>query len=196
MDTIEITLNSCDIQWFKNKGYLIPTEKVQLWAKNAQGERIKNGMGERVRQGTKLVVRVDDLRPTSNRKVEWTCNNCNQTHKTTYYAFLRKKSTLCRKCYNTTQRNLDSQDYWVDQLIKKNEGAKCAISGETDKRFLVLHHLRSRSSGGENEESNYVVLTANWHLAFHRWMGGHNIPCREEDFYEFKQLQVLEDAGD
>jgi hypothetical protein len=82
------------------------------------------------------------------------------------------------------------QDYWVDKLIINNPDAKCDISGETDKRFLELHHLLSRASGGKNEESNFVVLSANYHRAFHRWVGGTNVPCTPEQYYEFKELEL------
>jgi len=187
MDMIEIVLNNSELQWFKNKGYDIPVERVQLWVNKPDGTRIKNGIDYRIKAGTKLFVRVDDLPPSSNRQVEWTCECCGIEQSTTYYAFLRKKSRLCRVCFNTTQRNLDSHEYWVQQLIEKNPEAKCAISGESDKRFLVLHHLTSRSKGGKNCKENYVILTANWHLAFHRWMGGTNKPCTPEHFVAFTQ---------
>lgn len=189
-DVIEIVLNSCEFQWYKNKGYDIPTEKVQLWTNGKDGTKKKNGISYRVKNGTSITVKVIDLPPSSNRKIEWVCTCCKQTFKTTYYAFLRKKSSLCRTCYNTTQRNLDSQDYWAQQLIDKNESARCAISGERDKRFLVLHHLLSISNGGKNEEANYVVLSANWHMAFHRWMGGFNKPCTSRDFDTFMLLNL------
>lgn len=185
MRQIEITMNNSEIQWFKNKGYEIPTEIVQLFCKNKQGKQIKNGVAEKIRVGTKLVVDIDDLPPSSNRKIDWKCSNCGEQQNTSYYAYLGKKTDLCRRCFNTTQRKLDSHDYWVGQLIRDDLNAKCHISGETDKRFLVLHHLLSKSNGGKNEESNYVVLTANWHTAFHRWMGGFNIPCCPDDFKRF-----------
>lgn len=41
-----------------------------------------------------------------------------------------KKSRLCRACFNTTQRNLDSHEYWVQQLIEKPGGKVCDFRRE------------------------------------------------------------------
>jgi len=75
-------------------------------------------------------------------------------------------------------------------LIKNNPNAKCDISGETDKRFLVLHHLHNRSDGGENTEDNYVILTNNYHLAFHSWNKGYANNCTRETYEIFKKEEL------
>lgn len=54
----------------------------------------------------------------------------------------------------------------------------------------MLHHLLSRRSCGKDEAANYVVLSANYHLAFHNWMGGMSIRCRPEDYTMFRQLET------
>lgn len=80
--------------------------------------------------------------------------------------------------------------YWVNALITNNPDAKCDISGETDKRFLVLHHLYSRDNKKEVNKDAYVVLSANYHMAFHVWNGGTNVSCTPEKYYEFKRQEL------
>ena len=80
-------------------------------------------------------------------------------------------SESCRSCAAKKGFKGGCHSYWVAKLITNNLNAKCDISGETDKRFLVLHHLLSRKKGGKNTKNNYVVLSANYHTAFHNILG-------------------------
>ncbi len=84
-------------------------------------------------------------------------------------------------------------DFWKKKLLKDNLEAKCDISGETDKRFLVLHHLHNKADGGLNNETNYVILSNNYHLAFHSWNGGYRTKCTKEYYELFKkeELEIL-----
>lgn len=189
-DTVEITLNNTQLRWYQDKGYEIPTVLVQLWAKNKNGERVKNGVEARVARGTKLVVKRSDLPPMSNKKLVFRCASCGNEYTTTWGAYRDKKSRDCKACVLARVKTTGCHSYWVDRLIVNDPRAKCDISGETDKRFLVLHHLLSRKSGGKNEASNYVILSANYHLAFHNWNGGMNVPSTLEQYNEFKRLEL------
>jgi hypothetical protein len=186
--TVEVVNNT--IQWYKKKGYNIPTKKVQLWA-NYKGKRIKNGVEERVQRGTTIQVKPKDLFPRSNKYIGFICNKCGQKSSTSWQAYQNKNDkNRCHMCEKKQLKGTGSHHYWVEQLISKNVEAKCDISGETDKRFLVLHHLRNRKNGGINDPSNYVILSANYHLAFHNWNGGMSVNCTSENYYEFKELEL------
>ena len=50
--------------------------------------------------------------------------------------------------------------------------------------------MLSRSIGGQNEESNYVILSANYHTAFHNWLGGTAVPSKPEDYLMFKRREI------
>jgi hypothetical protein len=177
-------------KWFKERGYHVPTHDVQLWAV-IKGKLVKNGIGTRVKNGTKIIVKIADLPPASNVTITRCCNSCGNEFTTTYGAYLKKKeSDRCAACSKKGLKGDGSHGYWVEQLIVKHEFAKCDISGEADKRFLVLHHLNSRSIGGKNTVDNYVVLSANYHLAFHMWCGGTNISCTADQYKEFKMLEL------
>jgi len=185
-DEIEVTVQGRTAKWFMERGYNIPTHKVQLWA-NVKGKRVKNGVATRVERGTKITVKIEDLPPASNETIYRICTWCDEEFKTRYSAYLKKKeSDRCTACAKKGIKGDGSHGYWVKKLITRNPDARCDISGEKDKRFLILHHLLSRSTGGKNTPNNYVVLSANYHMAFHAWNGGTNIPCTPERYYKFK----------
>ena len=189
-ETVEITVNNSQLRWYLERGYEIPTVLVQLWAKNANGERIKNGVERRVARGTRIVVKHSDLPPMSNKRLVFTCESCGNEYTTTWGAYRDKKSRSCKSCVLANVKTTGCHSYWVYRLITNNPYAKCDISGETDKRFLVLHHLLSRRNGGKDEEENYVILSANYHLAFHNWNGGMNVPSTPDQYREFKKSEL------
>lgn len=187
-EMVEVNLTGNTLSWYKSKGYTLPIREVQCWA-TKNGEKVKNGTKKRVAVGSKLLVRVEDLPPGSNTVLKLVCKTCGKNYTCRYSVFALKQSENCVSCQAKKGFKGGCQDYWVDKLITNNPDAKCDISGETDKRFLELHHLLSRSAGGKNEESNFVILSANYHRAFHRWVGGTNIPCYPEQYYKFKKLE-------
>lgn len=190
-ELIEVTVNNSTIRWYKEKGYEIPTKAVQTWYKNKNGKRMKNGIRHRVVHGTKIFVKPEDLPPKSNQRVFLICEECQKEYSTIWQHYALKKTDNCTDCVKKGIKGNGSHSYWVRQLITENPNAKCDLSGETDKRFLVLHHLLSRKNGGINHPSNYVVLSANYHLAFHSCHGGTSAPCTPEQYYEFKRLEKI-----
>lgn len=187
---VEITVNNSMIKWYQSKGYDIPLEKVQLYCKNKKGETIKNGVKYRIKNGTKILVRVDDLPPKSNETITVICEQCGKEYKTRFGFYNSKKTNKCSECQKKTLKNCGCHSFWINKLITNNPDAKCDISGETDKRFLVLHHLLSRNNGGENTPENYVILSANYHMAFHNSIGGTQYGCTPEQYYEFKNAEL------
>jgi len=189
-DQIEVTVNSTTLKWYIEKGYEIPTYTRQLWANLKRG-RVKNGVKVGVKRGTKITVKIKDLPPESGEQITRLCTSCSNEFSTTYGAWLKKEqSDRCVTCAKKKVKGDGSHGYWVNKLIANNTNAKCDISNETDKRFLVLHHLDSRTGGGRNTPDNYVVLSANYHLAFHNWNGGMNIRCTKEQYNEFKKQEL------
>lgn len=186
---VEISLNNRMGEWYKSRGYIVPVRVVQLYA-NKDGRRVKNGIKMRPINGQKLRVKIEDLMPSSNVVLNFTCAACGGIFTTTYGASQKKVSKNCKSCQAKKGFKGGCHSYWVDRLIASADSPRCDISGESDKRFLELHHLLSRSIGGANAEENYVVLCANYHRAFHNWMGGSNVPTRPEDYYRFKALEL------
>lgn len=187
-DTIDIIINNSELRWYRAKGYKIPTHTVQLWA-NRQGKKEKNGKSVRVANGTKITVKISDLPPSSNKTVLLICSVCGAEYSTTFGAYKKKQADRCRLCQKRETKGDGTHGYWVKKLVSNNKNAKCDISGEDDKRFLVLHHLISRSLGGRNIVKNYVILSANYHLAFHLSLGGTGLPCTKEQYLAFKSQE-------
>lgn len=189
-DFIEVTVNNSTIKWYKEKGYEIPLHKVQLYYTNKKGEKKKNGIEYRVKKGTKITVKVSDLPPKSNEMITLICEECGKEYTTRYSFYKTKKTNKCSECQKRILKQEGCHTYWVNKLITNNPNAKCDISGETDKRFLVLHHLLSKNKGGKNTEENYVILTANYHMAFHNELGGTQYGCTPEQYYNFKNKEL------
>ena len=186
---VEVTINNGTIRWYKEKGYEVPTHCVQMWYTDKNGERMKNGVKHRVTYGTKIFVKPEDLPPKSNQKISLICGECQKEYSTTWQFYTLKKTDNCTDCVKKGIKGTGSHSYWTKQLITENPDAKCDISGETDKRFLVLHHLLNRKNEGINHPNNYVILSANYHLAFHSSNGGTRTPCTPEQYYEFKESE-------
>jgi len=187
---IEIIVNNQTLKYYRSKGYYVPTTEVQLWA-HKKDKRVKNGKDYRVVRGTKINIKIEDLPPSSNEIIDVFCEKCKVPFKIKYQSYISKRTKNCKKCVCSTVKGDGSRDYWVNKLIRSSTNATCDISGETDKRFLILHHLQSVKSGGRNIVENYVILSANYHMAFHNSLGGMNVPCTKEDYVKFKDKELL-----
>lgn len=186
---VDVKVNQMNCSWYREKGYELPTKQVQTYYTNKDGEKRKNGYKTRIAMGEIIRVKVEDLQPGSNVLITIICPNCRKEYSIRWGYYLKeKKSDKCQSCWQI--KGDGSHGYWVEQLITNNPDAKCDISGETDKRFLVLHHLTNRKDGGRNEPDNYVILSANYHHAFHQWNGGTNVPCTKELYIQFKDEEL------
>jgi hypothetical protein len=188
-ELVEITVNGQTQNWYRSRGYEIPVSVVQLYC-NKKGRRLKNGKEKRVARGTKITVARKDLPPHSNEVLNFKCETCGKSYTTTWQAYRGKISNNCRSCQAKKGFKGGCHSYWVNVLIVNSPDAKCDISGEADKRFLVLHHLYSRDNKKELSRDAYVILSANYHMAFHVWNGGTNVPCTPEKYYEFKEREL------
>jgi hypothetical protein len=161
--------------WYLLKGYRIPESR------HYPG---------RPSTGFALEVKTEDIYPGSLQRVDVLCEKCGEVYNLRWREYLAKQSNTCIKCRSHPD-NCHSHEYWLKRLIGDAELPACDISGETDKRFLVLHHKMARSNGGANEETNYVVLSANYHEAFHRSIGTKS-RATPEDYEAFKVAELKE----
>lgn len=111
---VEVRLIGGNIKYFKNLGYKIPRY-------NRSGNRMF------VKQGTKTLVKVEDLPDNSNVKVDLICDNCGKELKNTtwvnYKRYVREDGKYyCKKCairlygiksrHVTTLKNSKSFQEW------------------------------------------------------------------------------------
>ena len=187
---VEVTVCGSNQRWYIDKGYEVPTYIRQLYGTNKQGIKYKNGVKTSVKRGTRILVKTEDIPPGSQTRIYFTCVDCGDDSSSPYSIYSKKKTDKCMECAKLGPRGDGSKTYWKKRLIWDNPDAKCDMSGETDKRFLVLHHLLCRKAGGKNELDNYVILSANYHMAFHNSMGGSAAPCTKEDYINFKNKEL------
>jgi len=188
---IEVKISSNTAKHYKELGYEIPFHTTNHYKKGKFGQKIKNGVRVAVKRGTTIMVKSSDLMKSSNQYVKFICKNCNKSYEIKWANHSRKKSQYCGMCKFTDNFKGGCHSYWFSKLIVEDPFAKCDISGESDRRFLVLHHLLSRKNGGKDHPDNYVILSANYHHAFHIANGGMNIPSTPEQYYKFKELEKI-----
>ena len=198
--TVDMPLNGPHLNYWISKGYIIEPSKTQVYQINpATGNANKDGCRISVPRGSILAVRVEDLPRTSGVKVQYKCSVCGCIITTTYKRFLDKMSDACPSCHakimNAERIPERSQNYYLKTLIADNPNAKCEITGESDKRFLDLHHKLSRSNGGMNHPDNYAIVSTQYHHIFHREMGGNNKLCTPQQWEEFKQKEITRLEG-
>lgn len=188
---IEVSLNNFTIGWYRKKGYKIPTKIVQnYWNDKKSGKRYKHGKKERIITGAKIWVKVKDLTPGSSQKIKLICSGCFKDYYVQWKNVHIKKTDKCLRCAASTLKTKGHRGWWIRKLIIDDINAKCDISGETDKRFLVLHHLTNTRNGGLNDKDNFVILSANYHHAFHQWNGGTTVDCTPELYFRFKEIEL------
>lgn len=171
----QILVTGKTLRWYKSKGYTTP-DKFPV-------------------NGFKTLVSSLDLTPGSCLKVTIKCPECGILFKIPRYKLNKRKSPYCKICLHKVPRLIEGeyQDIrsWTKRLIDSNNSAKCDICGETDKRFLQLHHLTPIAAGGRNIESNLVILSANYHSAFHNhYKNGVVDTATPEDYYAFREQEL------
>jgi len=111
-DEVEVVVSGSMIKWYTDKGYEIPTHTTQLWA-TVKGVKVKNGKKTRVAMGTKIIVKLEDLAPSSNTLLSLMCNECLKPFTTTYKAYKAKHlSDRCTDCAKKTVKDKGSNSYW------------------------------------------------------------------------------------
>ncbi len=183
----------------ERKGYAFPTERIQ---KTRYG--FPSGWRTKYILPHTLDVRLADLPPGAAYRVSFTCADCGGNFSTKICFYNKRTTEFCRDC--ATKRLVYRKEsvkipfgtrgkhYWKKALIQDSVVAACDISNETDKRFLCVHHLKPRHLGGKEERDNVVVITANYHQAYHQEMGNNQSEqVNKESYLAFKarELQKL-----
>jgi hypothetical protein len=183
------SVNGPYFRHYEEKGYVIPRMKKQKYEKGANGNLCKAGTCIST-ENRKILVKVLDLPPTSHYPIQYRCDKCGEVFTVGYNMYRRRRALgdLCKRCA-TTKDHVTSHERWVKKLIIDNPYAQCDISGENDKRFLVLHHLEGRGDNKNNFRDGYVIISANYHVAFHKFLGSTRVRSTREKYLEFKQRE-------
>lgn len=213
-ETVEIRLSSGNLKWFEEKGYYIPrTEKIYP---NDDGGYRKTYT---VTQGTKIIVKTNDLKSNSTVKVKVKCDNCGKEYDVEWKKYLQYNhdgKMYCRSCSNKVLNSKENCYNWnpnkTQEERESNRGFQeyaefirrvlirdnytCIITGKTRKETdLEVHHLNGYNwcIEGRTDVKNAVTITKDLHKAFHKKYGyGNNT---KEQFLEFVGMVelILED---
>lgn len=184
----------------ERRGYVFPTERVQRTRSDGSpyGWRLKYILPHT------LEVKLSDLPKWAHYRVDFTCADCGNTFSTAIAFYNSRKTDFCRDCFAkrlvytkdsvTMPFGTRGRDYWKRTLIDEAVSPCCEISGNTDRRFLVIHHLMPTGKGGPETFDNVVIITANYHQAYHKEMGNNqSARVNKESYLAFKarELQKL-----
>lgn len=183
--------------YYESLGYVIPKEKTEKIGKSGK----KKGFRDRYILGSVIKISPKHLSVGSHNRIKYTCANCGEIGTTTYNLYVQRQTDFCPTCAKKENGKLNSRfskdvtdttelsiSQWKKIVLTDNPDAKCDITGETDKRFLIVHHLVPRNMGGLNTKENAVILSAQYHQAFHSQYG-HNVGIKE--YEEFKHAERL-----
>lgn len=119
---ININLNPKTIKWFESKGYKIPRIKDDHWRKV-------------VKRGTKILVKVEDLKDTSIEKVRVICDGCGKIltplwHNYKKYAKENGKY-YCQECasngYSKLEKISTTHPYLLKYFVNQEDCYKYSV---------------------------------------------------------------------
>ena len=205
-------------------GLISKTAMVGLMGKNekyyeALGYEIprrKNKWGKLTHpKGTKIEVRVEDLKPNSGAIVEYECDGCKGKFTTEYAQYVRFNHDgkyYCRECgveiFNTgencycwdnnkTQEERENKRHYpeykefIKKVLNRDDFTCCCCGKSADK--MEVHHLDGYDWCKERrvDETNGVTLCESCHKNFHSKYGyGENTKEQFEEWigYTFNEL--------
>lgn len=179
---VEVGLNSQNIEYYENLGYIIPryyNEKSKKYA---------------VKRGTTILVKIEDLPISSNVMVDLTCDCCQKDLKWSYNDYNRRnhdRKTYCKKCAKATFNSGENNNRWnpnlteEERIIGRNypeytefiksvlarDNYTCRCCGENYSANMEVHHLYGYSGFPEYriDQTQALTLCKNCHKAFHNW---------------------------
>ena len=185
--TKEVYINACiGYKYYEKLGYYIP--------------KVKNKWYEyTVPKGTKIKVKVEDLKVNSKVFIDVQCDNCNKKLKVTYQNYLRylhNGKYYCNKCaskilnsgeksprwnkYLTEEERKNKRscnEYMIwEQTVKKRDNYTCIKCNCKKSGNLVSHHLNGYNWDKEHryDLTNGVTLCDTCHKNFHYEYGYKN----------------------
>lgn len=177
---VEVVLNSSNIKYFENLGYIIP--------------RVKGRCGVTTPRGTSIVVLVKDLLQNSKTLVDVKCDGCKELLHMQYGEYFHHNHDgkyYCVHCYNSlfnTGENNPKYNYALTdeerergrsypeynefvKIVLTRDNYTCQCCGK--KSLLKVHHLDGYDWCKERrtDETNGICLCEDCHKSFHMIYG-------------------------
>lgn len=194
-EEVWITINSSNMNYYKNLGYEIPKRKDKQSA-------------YKTKRGTKILVKVSDLSKGCNHTIRVKCDKCGEIKDVRYahyYKINRDGLYYCHTCATKLnsgknhyhwdnsitdeericKRNIDGYTEFVKSVMLR-DNYTCQCCGKKSSRDLEVHHLNSYNwyKEGRVDPSNGVTLCGNCHSNFHMNYGhGNNTKEQFEEWF-------------
>ena len=190
---IEIVMAGSNPKYYESLGYTIP--------------KYRNKYGQyKIKQGTKILVKIEDVKKKSNCRVDVECNNCKRRYTLSYDTYNKESKNgkiLCYHCMPKFLHGGSKSHFWKSELsdedrqklrhtdgyldfIKKTlkrDQYTCQCCGS--KENLEAHHLDGYNWCHEKreDETNSITLCKNCHSNFHSTYGyGNNTKAQFEEW--------------
>ena len=186
---VEVILNSKNIKHYEDLGYKMP-----------RYENKYNKGKLSIKQGTKIIVKVEDLPKGSHTNVKVKCNCCGKEYELSYQKYLKgvheDNTTYCKNCANTVlftgknhpnynpnkteEERIKGRAYpRYTEFIKKvlvRDNYTCQCCGQEIHGNSEVHHLDSYNWCIEKrtDETNGITLCDTCHKNFHSIYGKGN----------------------
>lgn len=169
---------SGNVKYYESLGYKFPRKR------NKYGQLT-------IPRGTKIEIKIEDLKPNSTALVEYECDGCKETHTITYSDYTNNNHDgkyYCRECgvkiFNTgeschlwkdtiTQEERENKRFYPEykDFIKRvlnRDNFTCYCCGK-DYGDMEVHHLDGYEwcKDKRTDETNGITLCKNCHKNFH-----------------------------
>lgn len=197
---VEVKLSPTNIKHFQQLGYTIPKLKKYNWGS--------------------IVVKVEDLLPTSGIIIERQCDDCKEIKKVTYHSYSinnHNGKCYCHVCASKKMRRENNPNWKFDKTEEERCGLRlidgydnfiktvlhrdnytCLCCGKSISGKMAVHHLNGYNwfIEGRTDPNNGVTLCENCHENFHSLYGkGDNT---KEQFEEWlgMSIEIIKYSGE
>ena len=209
---VEVTLHPANIDYYENLGYIIPRYRNK---NDNQGIM-------RVKRGTTIVVKTNDLLPSSSVMVDIECDGCNELLHRSFIDYSRSKhgdKYYCQSCacriFNSGENNVAWKSEKTDEQrvddrtteeygrfiknVLKRDNYTCRCCGKYgDGTILAVHHLDGYNWCVEKrtDVNNGITLCEKCHKSFHAYYGNGDNTKEQFEQWIKKPLEDLDDYID
>lgn len=207
---VEVKLNSMNISYYENLGYEIPRYYN------------KGNYKYMVKRGTTILVKVDDLQPSSTTLVDVTCDNCDkEPYKITYQKYRIRNHNgkiYCHNCANAVLNSGENNSNWKPELtdeerewfratpeyinfvknVFERDDYTCKCCNKKINGDGEAHHLDGYNwyKEGRHDVTNGITLCHNCHNNFHAIYGRGNNTREQFEEWIGKSVKALEYKGE